>query len=139
MRSPIGLFMVPIVTVAVLVAQGCAEPKPALSSKPPDPYSLRASVTCLKQRGAIVTSVKPTNHRLRALRDIAQRTSVQIRIGRAVAGLAVGKSTSEGALLYELLQVPNDPLRLERRRNVVLLSPTWARAARLTIIDCLKT
>ena len=86
-----------------------------------------------------MTSVKPTNLRLRALRDIAQKTSAEVKIRGATVALAFGHSTSDGALLYELLQIPNDPLHLDRRRNVVLLSPKRASVARLEVIDCLKT
>jgi hypothetical protein len=79
-----------------------------------------------------------TNRRLRALRDLAQKTSIQARVKGAVVGLAITRSAAEASFLYELLQVPRDPLRLERVRNVVLLSPKRPVAARLVVISCLR-
>jgi hypothetical protein len=102
------------------------------------PLSLTRTVTCLRHRGAVVGRVKPGNRRLRALRDLAQKTSVQVTLRRVVVGVAFTRSTSDATLLFELLRVPNDPLRLEQRRNVVLVSPKTASAARSAVLNCLR-
>jgi hypothetical protein len=102
------------------------------------PLSLTRTVTCLRHRGAVVAHVKPANRRLRALRDLAQKTSVQVTLRRVVVGVAFTRSTSDATLLFELLRVPNDPLRLEQRRNVVLVSPKTASAARSAVLNCLR-
>jgi hypothetical protein len=104
----------------------------------PTPYALQRTVTCLKHRGAVVGRIIPTNRRLRALRDLAQKTSVQARLRGVVIGLAFARSTSSAGLLFELLTVPRDPLRLEQQRNVILLSPKTARTAHATVVGCLR-
>jgi hypothetical protein len=103
------------------------------------PYALRASTVCLQHRGAVVGRVIATNRRLRALRDLAQKTSRQARLGKVVVGMAFTRSTSDASFLVELLSVPRDPLRLEQRRNVVLLSPKSPTRARLLVLACLRT
>jgi hypothetical protein len=102
------------------------------------PFAQQATVACLKSHGAVVSRIRVTNRRLRALRDLAQKTSIQARVKGAVVGLAITRSAAEASFLYELLQVPRDPLRLERVRNVVLLSPKRPVAARLVVISCLR-
>ena len=103
------------------------------------PYAEQATVACLKHRGAVVGRIIPTNRRHRAMRDLAQKTSVQAKLRGVVIGLAFSRSTSSAGLLFELLTVPRDPLRLEQQRNVILLSPKTATRARATVVGCLRT
>jgi hypothetical protein len=85
-----------------------------------------------------VGAVRPTNRRLKALHDLAQKTSREARYRGAVVGFAFERSLSGADLLYELLQVPKDPLRLEQRRNVVLLSPKKPSRLRTIVLGCLR-
>jgi hypothetical protein len=131
---PFRLLLVGGVMLAAPVALSTS-----VASAAETPYSLRATVACLHQRGGVVGPVRPTNRRLRALRDLAQKASVQVQMHGAVIGVAFRASAADASFLHEILQVPNDPLRLEQRRNVVLLAPKNAPAARSAVIGCLRT
>jgi hypothetical protein len=84
-------------------------------------YGKARTVSCLRGKGAVVTPVTPANRRLRALRDLAQKTSWQAKLGADIVGVAISRSADDAGLLVELLRVPRDPYRIERRNNVVLL------------------
>jgi hypothetical protein len=86
----------------------------------------------------VVGPVRPSDTRLRALRDLAQKTSVQARVGRDVVGLAFTRTASEAQFLAELLEVQKDPYRLSRRRNVVLLYRPAPSGARTAVGACLR-
>jgi hypothetical protein len=103
-------------------------------------YSLRATSRCLAAHGAIVGRVRPLDSRLRSLRDLAQRTSIQAEYKTGRVGLAFGTSESGAKLLVELLTVPKDPLRyvLVRRANVVLMYRTKHKAAFRSAQACLR-
>ena len=116
-----------------------ASTQAAVAASTGSPYARRATVACLQARGAVVGPVRPANSRLRALRDLAQKTSVQAKIGTAVVGIAFGRSDSDALFLIELLSVPKDPLQLERQRNVVLLYPKTASAAHSAVVGCLRS
>ena len=99
------------------------------------PYSRSKTVACLTTRGATVQKIRPTDPRLRAIRDVAQRQSVEIRLKDARLAVAFGRNIAEAQLLVELLTVPSDPYRIQRRGNVVILyrardSRTFAIVAR---------
>lgn len=104
----------------------------------PPAYRLGSTVTCLKGYGLVVTAILPKDQRLRAMRDLAQKTSRQARSGRNVVALAFGRTKNDATLLIELLRVPNDPYRVERRRNVVLLYAPEAENLRGTVRACLR-
>jgi hypothetical protein len=125
------------VTASLLVT-ACAGAVGSSAAGPP-PFALRPTVVCLQRRHVVVTPVRPTNRRLQALHDLAQKTSREARLGKVVVGLAFEQSSGNASLLYELLQVPKDPLRLEQRRNVVLLSPRRASALRTFVLRCLRS
>ena len=101
-------------------------------------YLLGPTVACLKARRVAVTVIAPRDTRLRAMRDLAQRTSRQARSGRQVVGLAVGRTTNDATLLVELLRVPKDPYRLERLGNAVLLYRPVAAQLRTIVRSCLR-
>jgi hypothetical protein len=123
----------------VAVALACAAPAADSAGAATQlSYSRTPTLACLRKKGAVVGRVVPVNNRMRALRDLAQKTSVQARVGKATIGLVFARSHSEAVLLVELLTVPRDPYLLERHDNVVVLSPKTARAARSSVIGCLK-
>jgi hypothetical protein len=127
LRIAVLVLLLPL----AVAAAGTAAPSVA-------PYSLNRSTACMAKRGAVVGRVVPTNRRLRALRDLAQKTSRQARLGKVVVGMAFARSTSDASFLVELLRVPKDPLRLEQHRNVVLLSPETPTRARTLVLGCLR-
>jgi hypothetical protein len=107
---------------------------PNTSSAPARAYSLAATRRCLVAAGLSVGPVGKPNPRLQALGDLAQRTSVAVRSGRNVVGLAFGNAE----FLAELLAVPNDPYRIETRRNALLLYLPAARATATAVRACLR-
>jgi hypothetical protein len=98
------------------------------------PYSLTATRRCLVAAGLSVRPVGKPNPRLQALGDLAQRTSLAVASGHNVVGLALGNAE----FLAELLAVPNDPYRIETRRNAVLLYLPAARATARAVRACLR-
>ena len=76
--------------------------------------------------GFAVSKVRSTDPRLRALGDLAQRTSLELRLGRADSGPRLRRH----ATALGLLRVPNDPYRLEVRRNALLMYRRLARGLR---------
>ena len=89
--------------------------KPAPAPLPP--YRLAPTRRCLRAAGFAVTPVRSNDPRLRALGDLAQRSSFELRSGKQTIGLAFGDTR----LLLSLLRVPRDPYRLEARRNALLM------------------
>jgi hypothetical protein len=102
--------------------------------KPLPPYSLAATRRCLRGAGFAVSKVRSQDPRLRALGDLAQRTSLELRRGGQTLGVAFGDTQ----LLADLLRVPDDPYRLEVRRNALLMYPPSARAAAALLRGCLR-
>jgi hypothetical protein len=102
--------------------------------KPPPPYSLAATSRCLRGAGFAVSKVRSQDPRLRALGDLAQRTSLELRREGQTLGVAFGDTQ----LLAELLRVPDDPYRLEVRRNALLMYRPSARAAAALLRGCLR-
>jgi len=101
---------------------------------PPPPYQLAPTRRCLRAAGFVVTAVRSTDPRLRALGDLAQRTSLELRVNRRTLGLAFGDTR----LLLSLMRVPDDPHRLEARRNALLMYLPSARAEAAIVRDCLR-
>lgn len=120
---------------AAVIAGGIASG--ATGTTPPT-YSLSATSKCLARHGAKVGPVKPRDSRLRALRDLAQRNSIEADFKAGRVGIAFSKSTDDAKLLVELLTVPKDPYRLVRRNNAVLLYKPKDRAAYSVAVACLK-
>jgi hypothetical protein len=130
--------LVVLTACAFVLARSAPTALSAAPSGAKAPYLRTATTACLIRRGAVVGRVRPTNARLRALRDLAQKNSMQVRFRGATVGIAFGRSTNDAGLLFELLQVPKDPLRLEQLRNAVLLSPKRSTAARSAVLRCLQ-
>lgn len=109
---------------------------PAVTAPTPPPaYALEPTRRCLRDAGFAVSKVRSTDPRLRALGDLAQRTSLEARRGGQTLGLALGDTR----LLASLLRVPNDPYRLEVRRNALLMYRPSARAAATILRGCLRS
>ncbi len=51
------------------------------SPPPPSPYELAPTRRCLRSAGVEVSAVRSTDSRLRALGDLAQRTSLELKFG----------------------------------------------------------
>jgi hypothetical protein len=109
---------------------------PAVTTPPaPQAYALGPTRRCLEDAGFAVSKVRSADPRLRALGDLAQRTSLEARRGGQTLGLALGDTR----LLASLLRVPNDPYRLEVRRNAVLMYRPSARDAATLLRGCLRS
>lgn len=133
----------------ILVAGGCFGEKssppvpPAATTETTEtkvaepPYAFKPTLRCIKQRAAVVTAT--SGGRFQALHDLTQRTSARVRFERQDVGLAVVESEGHARLLAELLLVPDDPYRIVRRRNAVLLFLPRARAAFEFAAGCLRS
>jgi hypothetical protein len=109
---------------------------PAVTTPPPPrAYALGPTRRCLEDAGFAVSKVRSADPRLRALGDLAQRTSLEARRDGKTLGLAFGDTR----LLASLLRVPNDPYRLEVRRNAVLMYRPSARDAATLLRGCLRS
>jgi hypothetical protein len=102
---------------------------------PPRPYALAPTRRCLLGAGFAVSKVRSADPRLRALGDLAQRTSLELSRDGQTMGLAFNHTQ----LLMSLLQVPNDPYRLEARRNALLMYRPTARAQAKVVFGCLRS
>ena len=107
----------------------------AAAPTPAKRYSLAATRRCLRNAGLRLSGVDKTNPRLQALSDLAQRTSIFVRVDGKVIGLAFG----DAGLLAELLAVPRDPYTIETRGNAVLLYPRSARLQASAVRRCLRS
>ena len=108
------------------------------AAEPRRTFRLGATAACLRARSTIVTLIVHADRRLRAMGDLAQKTSRQVRSGRQVVGVAFGRTTNDAVLLVDLLRVQNDPYRLERKGNVVLLYARSSERLRATVRGCLR-
>jgi hypothetical protein len=121
---------------AVASTAGTAAPSRSAAMAP---LFRRSAVTaCLRRGGVTVGPVRPANSRFRALRDLAQRTSLEARLRGDAVALAFGQTEADAELLVELLRVPRDPYRLVRRRNVVFLQRPGTGPARTAVAGCLR-
>jgi hypothetical protein len=101
-------------------------------------YSLPRTVSCLDKARAQVRVIQPRDKDLRALRDLAQRTSRQAVVHRELAAFAVVGSVANAELLVELLRPTTAPYRIVRAANAVIMyRPTSMRAFRL-VRSCLR-
>lgn len=108
-----------------------AAPRPAPA---PAAYELAPTRSCLLTAGFAVSTVRTKDPRLRALGDLAQKSSFELRSGGHTVGLAFGDTR----LLLSLLRVPNDPYRLETRRNALLMYRPSARDEAAVVRGCLR-
>jgi hypothetical protein len=119
------------VAVAFLAAAGA-------DAGVPGTYSLKSTEKCLRAHGATLGPVNRTDPQRKAVADLAQRTSFEVRLRGASVILAFAKDSSGAAMLDELLTVPNDPYLVRVKSNVILMyRPSAAQAAR-AVIRCLR-
>jgi hypothetical protein len=97
-------------------------------------YALAPTRRCLVERGARVAALRSNDPRLKALGDLAQRTSLAVRLDGRTVGVAVG----DVALLVDLLRVPGDPFTLDVHGNALLMYRPEARAQADIVRDCLR-
>ena len=102
-------------------------------------HSLYPTKRCLEDRGLAVSEVRPADDRLQALRDLAQRNSVQVEAGDDVVGIAFATSSSDAHLLAELLTVPDGRYRIITDENVVLVYRPRAEATLRSSMECLRS
>jgi len=126
--------LVPAAAAALVLASYGA------SAATPVMYSLDATSRCLAKHGAKVGRLRPLDTRLRAMRDLAQKTSIQADFKKGRVGLAFATSESGAKLLVELLTVPRDPLKyvLVRKGNVVLMYRSAHKPAFTAATACLR-
>ena len=101
-------------------------------------YRKAPTVSCLRQKGIVVAAIKPVDRRLRALRDLAQKTSWQAKKGSRVVGASINRSVDDARFLLDLLRVPNDRYRLDSRGNAVLLYLPAASSLATVVRGCLR-
>jgi hypothetical protein len=140
---------VAVLGAACLVVGGCSDDDPppaATSSARSEPartsvrptYLLAPTLRCLERSTRISTTRETQEPRLRALRDLAQQTSVIASVGAETVGLAVVASPAHARLLADLLKAPDDPSRIAVRHNAVLVFLPRARAASNEVAACLR-
>ena len=129
---------------AFLLVAGCggdddrdAAPAATTTASASTLYELAPTRRCLEARGAVVRRLDAGEGRLRTLRDLAQRTSYEVRLDGARIGLALTRRAADARLLVMLLRIPGDAYRLERRRNAVLMYLSADRLRGATVRDCL--
>ena len=102
------------------------------------PYGLQATSRCLSRVPGVSVTKVSTNRRLRAMRDLAQQTSVVVRFRQHRVGLAVLPNAAQARLLAELLRAPRDPYRIVLRRNALLFFLPSAQVAFELTAGCLR-
>lgn len=108
------------------------------AASPSEHYSLVATSGCLRAKAATIGRLRPRDGRLRAMRDLAQRTSHEVRVRGTVVGVAFQRDEADARLLIELLIVPSDPYRLVQAGNVVIMSRKTDRTAHAVVMGCLR-
>jgi hypothetical protein len=131
--------------VVALLPLGCGDGRTRRSTTgsfptrhPAPPYSLEATSRCLRRAGASVERVRPTDTRLQELHDLAQTTSRQAQARGGIVGFAIGRTEADALVLVDALAVPNDPYRIVRRRNAVLMYKRSAADAYTIVAACLR-
>lgn len=99
------------------------------------PYALGPTRACLGKAGAAVSAIRSNEPQLRALGDVAQRTSLEVRVDGQTVGLAFGDTR----LLASILVVPDDQYQLEVRRNALLMFRPAARSLAADVRACLRS
>ena len=143
-----------IAALAFVTVAGCAESRPPGSDSNstarhpaggPGPsstvrvlFALEPTRACLESRGIGTSEVRPADERFQALRDLAQRNSIEATVGDEKVGMAFAASDSDSQLLVDLLTVPGDSYRIVTNRNVVLVYRARAEAAFRASLDCLR-
>lgn len=128
-----------LLLLLVLVTTGCnttsgGNTASTTTAAAPPQYALAPTRRCLLAKGALVSRLRATEGRLRELASFAQKTSYTVRLDGRTVALAFGNA----GLLAELLNVPDNPYRLEVRENVLIMSLPAARAQAREVQSCLR-
>jgi hypothetical protein len=81
-----------------------------------------------------VSRITAVTGQLRALGDLAQRSSLQVRLRGTTVGVAFGN----GKLLAELLRTPDDPYALEVQGDALLVYRADAQGSAQVVRSCLR-
>lgn len=132
-----------MIAVVLVASGGCSDRadhgRTGPSGTTAQEYAREPTTGCLERGGAVVSDLRPSDPRLQALRDLAQRDSLEVTFGGQSVGLAFVPDAAAAELLVELLEVPDDPYRVTNDRNVVLMyKPSAAQAFRLAT-GCLRS
>ncbi|MBA2643093.1 MAG: hypothetical protein H0U82_09225 [Actinobacteria bacterium] len=129
---------VALAAVAAACGDGGASAGTTAVALPTEQYSLAATSRCLRTKDATIGPLRPRDARLRAMRDLAQRTSREVRLQGDIVGIAFQRDEAAASLLIELLRIPSDPYRLVQAGNVVVMSRRADRAAHSVVVNCLR-
>lgn len=139
MRRAALLLIALVALVAGCQAEDEKETSPQASSDPAAaPFELGQTLACLRRSGASVRRLEPADPELRALRDLAQRTSFRVRANGQEVGVAFGRDVASAQLLEELLTLPGSSYAVVRRGNVVVLYSRSESAALNVLADCVS-
>jgi hypothetical protein len=138
--------LVPFVLLLVVLLGGCKSTDrttTTAASQPPDPtaapFEQRRTLDCLRRAGATVARLEPANSELRAVRDLAQRTSFQVQVDGELVALVFGRDVAAAVLLEELVAVPDSAYATTRRGNVVVLYRRDEPSALRRVAVCLSS
>jgi hypothetical protein len=122
----------------VLAAASLAPAAAAEGPQTPAPYTLGATVRCVRATGATVGKVPRVGTDRSQLRDLAQRTSFEVRAKGRFVDVALAPSPSGAQLLLELLDVPQNKYEVSARGNAVLLYARAGKALAARVTRCLR-
>lgn len=111
---------------------------PGSTDHPPRTYALASTRACLTAAGAIVNEVQPRDARFQALRDLAQRNSLEASVEGRFVGIAFASGAETSRQLAELLEVPDDAYRIVVRDNVLLMYVPSAEQVFQKAASCLR-
>ena len=127
-------------TVGVLVvgASGCTGDNDPTDDPASAPFSRKATLACLRSEGATIAEIRPSDRHRRALRDLAQGRTAEVRLDGTAVALAFARDVAAADLLVELLTVPDNPYEIIRRGNVVVLQRPAEEAGTSVVSGCLE-
>ena len=137
----LGTLGLAVFAVALSGCLGAQEPTDgaAADDTAVAPHTQTETEACFRNRGASVQTLRPLDAQLRALRDLAQRRSVEVHLDGALMGAAFAPDVAGAELLVELLQVPNTQYEIARRGNVVVLYRPGDDSAFQVVSACLRS
>ncbi len=131
-----------VAALAIVAAVGAASSTRADASSSPgraQAFALQPTVRCLTRAGGRVTAIPARDADLKALHDLAQRTSRKLVLRGQTIGFAVVDSDATATLLIELLDRPSTGFLAARRANAIFLYRPANRRALNAAVACLRT
>ena len=140
MRGPVAIAAATVVLAAGCGSDAAVAPTARASEEDPAaaPYQRSITVACLVKRGASVRQIRPTNTAFQALQDVARGQAREVLVKNRRVALAFARNIAGAELLVELLTVPTDSYRVERRGNVVLLYRARDARTLAIVVRCLR-